>query len=250
MTRVHGNAKYPKLHDRDWLESEYVVKGRLSKDIAAEIGCSPSNVTRMLHRHGLPVRERFREPPVYTPGDVVGRLTVLSAASMGRIGTDGATQRRYLCRCSCGTEKVIPSRNLTSGRTKSCGCLARESELRETHGHTTGGVMSGTYTSYMNAKSRVTYPTCPSWPRYGGRGITMCERWRNSFAAFLEDMGERPEGMTLDRIDPDGNYEPANCRWATTQQQNANRLCRDVDPDEAVARAMKILKQYAPDLLS
>lgn len=70
--------------------------------------------------------------------------------------------------------------------------------------------------------ARCTYPSQPQYEHYGGRGITVCERWR-SFDAFLTDMGERPDGMTIDRIDPDGNYELSNCRWATTAEQLANR---------------------------
>lgn len=91
------------------------------------------------------------------------------------------------------------------------------------HGHTSGGKRSPTWMAWRSMIQRCTYPSQQSYPRYGGRGIRVCDRWRHSFAAFLEDMGERPEGMTLGRVDNDGHYEPDNCRWETSRQQASNK---------------------------
>lgn len=88
------------------------------------------------------------------------------------------------------------------------------------------GLATRTYTVWQNMKARCYNPRSPSWQYYGGRGIQVCDRWRNSFANFVTDMGEKPDGRSLDRIDNDGNYEPGNCRWATPAEQVRNRRPR------------------------
>ena len=94
---------------------------------------------------------------------------------------------------------------------------------RTSHGHTTNGGISSTYSSYQSMMGRCYSPRTNRYENYGGRGIKVCDRWRGQFAAFLADMGERPEGKSLDRIDGNGDYRPGNCRWATAIEQRANR---------------------------
>lgn len=140
----------------------------------------------------------------------------------------GKKPRRFLCLCNCGEYTEVALDNLRHGRVKSCGCLQREKASRSQykHGHTGNDKPTPTYMSWYNMKQRCHNPNNDVYKYYGGRGITVCDGWLDSFENFLEDMGERPEGTSIDRINNDGNYDPSNCRWTTKKEQARNRRKR------------------------
>jgi hypothetical protein len=133
-------------------------------------------------------------------------------------------KRHFVARCECGTEKRVVLGELRRGKTQSCGCLAAElTALRSTsHGASVGGRVTPEFRSWSAMKNRCLSPTSKDFAQYGGRGIAVCARWM-AFENFLADMGPRPKGTTLDRIDNAGNYEPGNVRWATPTTQTRNR---------------------------
>jgi hypothetical protein len=196
-------------------------------------------------------------------GEVFYRLTVLAEAP--RKAQCHST--RWLCRCECGTVKTYTSDQLRKGRVKSCGCLRSEnlSMARRKHDES----KTRLYKKWTGIITRCYNPKCKSYKNYGGRGITMCEEWRNSYEAFRDwalAHGFR-EGLQIDRIDTNGNYCPSNCRWITSKQNQRNRTnnrlltafgvtqpmsvwCEEFDINEGTLRKRMKLKWTMEDALT
>lgn len=151
-------------------------------------------------------------------GQTFGRLMVIAE------GPKRGARRSWACRCVCGNEAAATTSDLRYGDVASCGCLLKgATAANRKHGHSHRSGTSLTYNSWRAMIDRCSNSSHAGFENYGGRGITVCGRWQ-TFENFLADMGERPSSKhSIDRIDPDGNYEPDNCRWATAKEQRRNR---------------------------
>lgn len=179
-------------------------------------------------------------------GQKIGRLTVVSF--FGK--KPNKTAHFWNCLCACGNQRVVNQQKLVTKMTKSCGCLSLELRIAAitTHGHSKriGSIrnQTPTYRTWMSMNARCNCKTNDRYLSYGGRGITVCERWK-SFEAFLEDMGARPKGTTIERLDNSLGYSKENCRWATVkQQQNNTRRNRIIEFNGVV----KNLTQWATEI--
>ena len=154
-------------------------------------------------------------------GQRFGRLIVISKAPVQ--DRNGKKIAFWNCKCDCGKEISTQTHCLRRKKfpTKSCGCYKNDLVIARNYKHGYSGTSE--YNIWCTMKERCFNPKYADYPDYGGRGITVCDRWKNSFEYFLEDMGLKPDGKSLDRLNNNGNYEKSNCRWASSNEQALNR---------------------------
>jgi len=185
--------------------------------------CECGKMTLVMRRHLISGGTRscgcLRQCKPFQGGEVFGRFTVISFSHIAK------RVHYYKCRCSCGTIKTVQRSGLLSGNIRSCGCLVRDNnEQRTKHGCARNNKVTKEYTCWLGMISRCENPNYIDYNLYGGRGIKICKRWRDSFEAFLQDMGCKPSPKhSIDRIDTNGNYEPGNCRWSNLKEQGRNK---------------------------
>lgn len=198
----------------------------MARQICMVPGCgrvrSSQGICEMHHRRvkktgTIEGRKRYKD----IAGQRFGRLVAIEP-----IGSKSGA-KLWKCACDCGATTSLTQPALTSGNTRSCGCLRTDGLRQKGRGATHGKSRPGAgpapeYISWFSMLQRCENPNNPSYHNYGGRGIVVCDEWHDA-ARFMADMGARPPGHTLDRIDPDGSYCPSNCRWATIKEQSRNK---------------------------
>ena len=210
---------YNKYDDEYWDEviiPEYMKDGMTFVKIREMFNVSEKDVNKRLN--GLKSLQ-------VNIGDTYNRLTIIDV-DLPSVLSGSQLRRVVRVKCECGSEFDTKFHDIKVGKTKSCGCLLKKSFGNTFYSKDNTPEGKRTYISYSSMKKRCYYVDGEHYPHYGGRGIVVCDRWlepENGYKNFLEDMGYRPEGMTLDRINVDGNYEPDNCRWATISEQTINQ---------------------------
>jgi hypothetical protein len=205
---VIGNAENTKTGQAVWICS--CSCGKQTKVVGSKLLAGKTKSCGCLKQEGKKATD--------LTGQVFGELVVLS-----RNGSSKFKRAMWLCQCSCGNRHTVIAESLIMGHTKSCGCVKKAGQYNVIHGHKRLDGGTKAYKVWSNMKSRCTNPKASQYKDYGGRGITVCERWLESFENFLEDMGEPPSGtLQLDRRDNDKGYSKENCRWVTRSVNRRN----------------------------
>ena len=177
-------------------------------------------------------------------GEVVGRLFVIKEGPP-HIQYNGRKRITWECRCECGNVIYVEAGNLRASHTTSCGCLVLEncsSVGKKNFRH--GKTKTREWYAWRGCRDRCYNPFTPQYVNYGARGIKVCDAWKNSFDAFYKDMGDCPKGFSLERIDVNKNYEPSNCKWASSEEQMRNRR---VTPRRMWNGGLKTLRELADE---